>query len=131
MLLYKLTAEQKLAFLNLVHDIAVSDKSLHTGEKTIVRELCAEMGVSPLNVASDISENEPAEHFKTRGDRVAVLIELAGIAIIDKSISHGEIDALRNLQGKFGFTNKEINEILRLADIYNLLRQGIRTLGGY
>ena len=128
MLLYKFTPEQKFVFLRLVRDVAVSDKSLDSGEQGVIRELCAEMGVSSLNVTASLDENALPEIFPTRESRTLVLIELARLSIVDKVFCYGESEILNKVRIKFDFTKKELNDILRMAEIYGLLRQGIRAM---
>ncbi len=128
MLLYKFNPEQKFTFLKLVREIAISDKTLHAKEQSIIRELCGEMGISTINIVAPLDENTLTEVFDSREVRVLVLVELARLSLVDNVFSYGESAILNRVRMKFDFTKKELNDVLRLAEIYVLFRQGIRAL---
>ncbi len=128
MLLYKFSPGQKFTFLKLVRDIATADKTLQSGERDIIRELCDEMDISLVNITTTLDHNSLSEIFNTRESRVLVMIELARISLSDKVFAFGESEILNGTRIKFGFSKKEMNDILRLAEVYGLLRQGIKML---
>ncbi len=128
MLLYKFSPEQKFTFLKLVRDIATADKALQSEERSIIRELCDEMDISVLNVTAPLDHNSLSETFDSRESKVLVMVELARISLSDKVFSFGESEILNNVRIKFNFSKKEMADILRLAEVYSLLRQGIKKL---
>ncbi|MEI8394727.1 MAG: hypothetical protein WCF85_08340 [Rhodospirillaceae bacterium] len=128
MLLNKLTPKQKFTFLRLVRDISISDKSLNPAERDIIKELCEEMGVSALDITSNIDMNTLEHIFDSREVRTIVMIELTRLAVIDQLFCYGESVLLNKLRIEFGFSAEDFGHIKSLAEVYNLLRQGIRTL---
>ncbi len=128
MLLHTFSSEQKSAFLRLVRDLATADKSLHTGERDIIREVCGAMGISVLSVSTGTEDTPLETIFDSNESRAMVMIELARLSVVDKVFSFGENELLNSVRRKFGFARKDLDDFLRLAEVYNLLRQGIRAL---
>lgn len=128
MLLYKFTPEQKFTFFKLIRDVALADKVLHPSEQAVIKELCAEMGVPTLNITSPLDVNTLPAIFDTRETRALVLIELARLSLVDKVFAFGESEILNMVRVKFDFTKKELADTMRLAEVYSLLRQGVRAL---
>ena len=128
MLLNTFTPNQKLAFLKLVRDIATIDKSVDTAERSIIKDLCNEMGVSAIAITKSV-EGQPLEKlFTTAESRALVIVELARLSLADKSFSFGENEMLDTVRRQLGFSRKDLEDALRLGEIYTLLRKGITKL---
>ena len=86
------------------------------------------MGVPTLNITSPLDVNTLPAIFDTRETRALVLIELARLSLVDKVFAFGESEILNMVRVKFDFTKKELADTMRLAEVYSLLRQGVRAL---
>ena len=125
MLLNTFAPNQKLAFLKLVRDIATVDKSVDTAERSVIKDLCNEMGISAIAMTKSV-EGQPLESlFNTAEVRALVIVELARLSLVDKTFSFGENEILNEVRRKFGFTRKDLDDALRLGEVYTLLRKGI------
>ncbi len=128
MLLNTLSQPQKLGFLKLVRDITAIDQSVDTSERSLIKDLCAEMGISAIAMTKSV-EGRPLEVlFDTAESRALVMVELARLSLADKTISFGENEMLHKVRHKFGFSPKDLEDARRLGEIYTLLRKGISAL---
>lgn len=128
MLLNTFTLPQKLAFLKLVRDISSADKVVNVGERELIDELCAEMGISLTSSTKSVKETSLDVLFESFEDRALVMLELARLSMADRTIGSAENQAMHSIRRKLGFSRKDMSDILRLAEIYVLLRKGISAL---
>ena len=128
MLLNTFAPNQKLAFLKLVRDIATVDKSVDTAERSVIKDLCNEMGISAIAMTKSVEGQPPESLFNTAEVRALVIVELARLSLVDKTFSFGENEILNEVRRKFGFTRKDLDDALRLGEVYTLLRKGITAL---
>ena len=97
-------------------------------ESELIVEMCKEMGVTIHDITHHNNLADPQKVFDTRQVRVIILIELARLAIVDGEYCYGESEIIKSLCGSLDVTNTEMDRIIKLAEIYNLLRRGISSL---
>lgn len=91
MLLMKLQAREKFAFLQLAHYLARVDNNFGKNEEEIILEYCDEMGIE--NIDFDIGNfdlEQTLKHFKSFRSKKIVILELMILIHIDKNFNINE-----------------------------------------
>ena len=130
MLLYKLSQDQKFAFLKLARDIVLADKKLDAKERVSIAEICHEMSISAMNLTSTLNMNSLDTIFDKRPIRVLVMIELLHLASADGSLCVAEHDVINTVRKALGFTLEDLGRFTRVAESYSWLHKEVHTLMG-
>lgn len=130
MFLYRLSSDQKFAFLKLARDVVLADKKIDDGERAIIGQLCHEMGISHVNMTRTQDVNDLTSIFDTRPIRVLVMVELLQVATADGAMCVVEHDVVNTVRKQFGFTNEEFRTHARIAESYNLLLKDLNAAMG-
>ncbi|AXH14831.1 hypothetical protein CP985_01180 [Malaciobacter mytili LMG 24559] len=111
MLLMKLEAKEKFAFLQLAHYLARIDSVYGEKEKEIIEEYCAEMGIENEEFfdISDFSLDETLKNFKSKKSKKIVMLELMILIHADDSFDFKEKELIKVINNSFGFSQNNIN----------------------
>ncbi len=131
MLLYKLTPEQRQAFLGLIRMLAKMDQAVAPMEARVVREITEEIRLGEESDALEINIQHLPILFASRESRVIVMIELARLAGSDTIICIDERRVISNIAQILGFTKEELGHIIALSQAHESLRHGIRRLSAF
>ncbi len=109
MFLASLTDDQKKVFLNLAHNVAVSDGNLKTTEDLMMREMREEMHLDP-GIESHYQELAGIQTiFNTRRSRIICLISLIRLSYADGTFDIEEECFIRDLSRVFDISPIELN----------------------
>ena len=112
MLLMKLEAREKFAFLQLAHYLARVDNKYGQKEEEIILEYCSEMGIE--NVDSFDFENFSLENilkdFKSESSKRIVILELMILIHIDHSFNLNEKKLIQRISESFGIDIDDVND---------------------
>ncbi|MGJ0371052.1 TerB family tellurite resistance protein [Aliarcobacter cryaerophilus] len=112
MLLMKLEAREKFAFLQLAHYLARVDNSFGKEEEEVILEYCDEMGIE--NIDSFDMENFNLEatlnNFKSKRSKKIVVLELMILVHIDSVFNINEQILIEKISQNFGIETKDLND---------------------
>lgn len=112
MLLMKLEAREKFAFLQLAHYLARVDNNFGNDEEEFILEYCDEMGIE--NIDNFDIENFNLEatlnNFKSQRSRKIVLLELMILVHIDNIFNINEQILIEKISKIFGIGAKDLND---------------------
>ena len=110
MLLMKLEAKEKFAFLQLAHYLARVDEEFGQKEEDIIEEYCAEMGVENSIMFDMESFNLKSilKDFKSERSKKIVVLELMILVHIDDKFDLKEYDLIHNIIDTFNLNEKDI-----------------------
>ena len=112
MLLMKLEAREKFAFLQLAHYLARVDNNFGKEEEEVILEYCDEMGIE--NIDSFDMENFNLEatlnNFKSQRSRKIVVLELMILVHIDSVFNINEQILIEKISQNFGISTKDLND---------------------
>ena len=133
MYLGELKEAQKNLFLDLCINLAMSDERFAHEEKTMLKQMCHEMGIderysTEKSVADAI--NELAESATDREKRI-MIIELAGIIMADNVYHESEKKILKDLSEAFEISFDETEKIIpTISRLYNVYSNFAKFLTG-
>ena len=107
MFLNMLDIDEKRAFALLAEKMIEADGIVVGREEAVLASLKAEMGVSGSE-DDDRSNEELAKVFKDKRSRVAVLLELFGLAYTDTDFALGEQSLIASVAQDMSFESDEI-----------------------
>ena len=122
MFLNQLNNEERSIFLKLAIAIIKADGKLEEKEKLFVAEYSREMGVTDYDLNENIEPLGLAEKIgKDSTDAVKriFLLELVALANADGEFAESEKSLILSLLQKFGLTENQLNESLKLLAEYN------------
>jgi|SRR5574344_18528 hypothetical protein len=92
MLLMKLQAREKFAFLQLAHYLARIDNDFGRSEEEIIKEYCDEMGIENIDSfdMKTFSLEDTLRHFKSEKSKRIVVLELMILIHIDQNFNINE-----------------------------------------
>ncbi len=128
MLLFKLTNDQRSAFMAIIQNLSRLDQRITPVESHIIDELREELGISDDDIPDNIDVRKLPSIFPKGDGRAILMIELARLAVSDTIVCIEEKNVLSNIGKTLGYTSTDIENILSLANVYRLLMQGIRKL---
>ena len=112
MLLMKLEAREKFAFLQLAHYLARVDNNFGKEEEEVILEYCDEMGIE--NIDSFDMENFNLEatlnNFKSKRSKKIVVLELMILVHIDSVFNINEQILIEKISQNFGISTKDLND---------------------
>lgn len=112
MLLMKLEAREKFAFLQLAHYLARVDNNFGKEEKEVILEYCDEMGIENIDSFDMDSFNLEAtlNNFKSQRSRKIVVLELMILVHIDSVFNINEQILIEKISQNFGISTKDLND---------------------
>ncbi|AXK49016.1 hypothetical protein CRU87_08270 [Aliarcobacter trophiarum LMG 25534] len=112
MLLMKLEAREKFAFLQLAHYLARVDSNFGNEEEEFILEYCDEMGIE--NIDNFDIENFNLEatlnNFKSQRSKKIVLLELMILVHIDNIFNIKEQILVEKISQIFGIGSKDLDD---------------------
>ena len=112
MLLMKLEAREKFAFLQLAHYLARVDGGGGREEEEVILEYCDEMGIE--NIDSFDMDNFNLEatlnNFKSQRSKKIVVLELMILVHIDSIFNINEQILIEKISQNFGIGTKDLND---------------------
>ena len=99
---------EKTAFLALADAVIQADYHLAPQEETMLSAMRAEMGLPEPAEVPEMDIGTAASVIDSRRSRVAVMLELAGLAYSDGEIHAEEEILLARIGAAFGFTDDEL-----------------------
>ncbi|MCB1144815.1 MAG: TerB family tellurite resistance protein [Leptospiraceae bacterium] len=107
------TKQEKTALLRLVYEIYNSDKDFSEKEEEDFTRQLNEMGLNWRDDISKIQLEEATSLLKNDPKKLKIAYGyLAHAVLADGTIAQGELDFLKNLSGKFGFSISEIEALI-------------------
>ena len=112
MLLMKLEAREKFAFLQLAHYLARVDNNFGKEEEEVILEYCDEMGIDNIDSFDMDSFNLEAtlNNFKSQRSRKIVVLELMILVHIDSVFNINEQILIEKISQNFGISTKDLND---------------------
>ena len=112
MLLMKLEAREKFAFLQLAHYLARVDNSFGKEEEEVILEYCDEMGIENIDSFDMDSFNLEAtlNNFKSKRSKKIVVLELMILVHIDSVFNINEQILIEKISQNFGIETKDLND---------------------
>lgn len=112
MLLMKLEAREKFAFLQLAHYLARVDNNFGKEEEEVILEYCNEMGIENIDSFDMDSFNLEAtlNNFKSQRSRKIVVLELMILVHIDSVFNINEQILIEKISQNFGISTKDLND---------------------
>ncbi len=112
MLLMKLEAREKFAFLQLAHYLARVDNNFGKEEEEVILEYCDEMGIENIDSFDMDSFNLEAtlNNFKSQRSRKIVVLELMILVHIDSVFNKNEQILIEKISQNFGISTKDLND---------------------
>ncbi|WP_148625048.1 TerB family tellurite resistance protein [Aliarcobacter cryaerophilus] len=112
MLLMKLEAREKFAFLQLAHYLARVDNNFGKEEEEVILEYCDEMGIENIDSFDMDSFNLEAtlNNFKSQRSRKIVVLELMILVHIDSVFNINEQILIEKISQNFGINTKDLND---------------------
>ncbi|MCP5180283.1 MAG: hypothetical protein H6993_14525 [Pseudomonadales bacterium] len=107
MWLSQLSASQRLALLDLAHNVVVSDGLLDPGEEGMLSEFKAEMGLPDSHETGYLPLDGLAETFPDRRSRVVAIINLLQLSYADGAFEVEEECLLKEISRLFAFSEEE------------------------
>ena len=124
MYLQELKAEQKELFLDLSILLSSSDNNFSIEEKNLIKQICAEMQIEErYTTAAEFDDIvDKLVDISTRKHKRIMLIELAGIILVDGEYSDEEKQFINAIGEKFSIPSVEIDKMIlsvsKLYDVY-------------
>ncbi|MDD6487885.1 MAG: hypothetical protein PUF61_13170 [Spirochaetales bacterium] len=122
MFLNQLNNEERSIFLKLAIAVIKADGKLEEKEKLFVAEYSREMGVTDYDLNENIEPLGLAEKIgKDSTDAVKriFLLELVALANADGEFAESEKTLILSLLQKFGLTENQLNDCIKLLAEYN------------
>ena len=112
MLLMKLEAREKFAFLQLAHYLARVDNNFGKEKEEVILEYCDEMGIENIDSFDMDSFNLEAtlNNFKSQRSRKIVVLELMILVHIDSVFNINEQILIEKISQNFGISTKDLND---------------------
>lgn len=112
MLLMKLQAREKFAFLQLAHYLARIDNDFGKSEEEIILEYCAEMGIENLDSfdVKNFSLEDTLKNFKSEKSKKIVILELMILIHIDRSFNINEQILIDKISQNFGLELENLDD---------------------
>ena len=112
MLLMKLEAREKFAFLQLAHYLARVDNKYGKREEDIILEYCVEMGIENLDSfdLENFSLEKILKDFKSESSKKIVILELMILIHIDHSFNLNEKKIIQRISENFGIDVADVND---------------------
>ena len=133
MYLQELKAEQKELFLDLSILLSSSDNNFSIEEKSLIKQICAEMQIEERYTSTakfDDIVNKLVD-ISTKKHKRIMLIELAGIILVDGEYSDEEKQFLDDVGKKFSIPKVEIEKmILRVSELHDVYKKFSMFING-
>lgn len=131
MLLMKLEAKEKFAFLQLAHYLARIDGEFQSDEEKIIEEYCAEMGID--NSVHFLMDKFDLENtlsiFKSPQSKKIVVLELMILVHIDNRFDITEYELVEKLFISFNLSSDELKEYSSWGKAVSALyEQGVKLI---
>lgn len=107
MWLSQLSGYQRLALLDLAHNVVVSDGLLAPGEEGMLAEFKVEMGLPPSHETGYLPLEGLETIFPDRKSRVVALINLLHLSYADGAFEIEEECLLKEVSRQFAFSEDE------------------------
>lgn len=133
MYLQELKAEQKELFLDLSILLSSSDSNFSVEEKNLIKQICAEMQIEE-RYASTFEFKDVIDKLvdiSTKKEKRIMLIELAGIIMVDGEYTDEENRFINDIAEKFSIPYDEVNKmILKVTELYGVYKKFSMFLNG-
>jgi len=132
MLLMKLEAREKFAFLQLAHYLARVDNHFGKDEGEIILEYCDEMGIDNIDSfdMKSFSLENTLRNFKSERSKKIVILELMILIHIDKVFNVNEQILIDEISQYFNIDEKEVNDYSAwgksVATLYEVAKEYIK-----
>lgn len=112
MLLMKLQAREKFAFLQLAHYLARIDNDFGKSEEEIILEYCDEMGIENIDSfdMTNFSLDDILKNFKSEKSKRIVILELMILIHIDNNFNINEQILMDQISQNFGINVNDVND---------------------
>lgn len=112
MLLMKLQAREKFAFLQLAHYLARIDNDFGKSEEEIILEYCDEMGIENIDSfdMKNFSLDDILRNFKSERSKKIVILELMILIHIDNNFNINEQILMDQISQNFGINGNDVND---------------------
>lgn len=112
MLLMKLQAREKFAFLQLAHYLARIDNDFGKSEEEIILEYCDEMGIENIDSfdMTNFSLDDILRNFKSEKSKRIVILELMILIHIDNNFNINEQILMDQISQNFGINVNDVND---------------------
>lgn len=112
MLLVKLEAQEKFAFLQLAHYLARLDSSFGEKEEEILIEYCLEMGIEYIDTfdINTFSLEDNLKKYKSKKSKKIVLLELMILIHIDNNFHINEQEFVKKVIKEFDLSLKDADD---------------------
>ena len=109
MLLMRLKAGEKFAFLKLAYYVANIDGEFDEEEKDIIKEYCAEMGIDNIeHDGSNFVLSDVLSDIKTEQSQIIVLLELLILVHSDDKYHRFEHKIIDEIAAAFGISKNRL-----------------------
>lgn len=112
MLLMKLQAREKFAFLQLAHYLARIDNDFGDSEEEIILEYCDEMGIENIDSfdIKNFSLEDTLKNFKSERSKKIVILELMILIHIDRNFNINEQILMDKISQCFGLELENLDD---------------------
>ncbi len=133
MYLNELHPENKDLFLDLCICLSMSDLHFSHEEKVLIKQLCAEMNI-PERYSTDLNVNDVIKSLAkntTEREKRIIIIEAAGIIMVDNDYSDNEKKLMLTLSKIFGIPYSETEKIIgTISELYSVYEKFAQFLTG-
>lgn len=114
---HALTFNMNLSHLKNLVALACSDGKVEEAELKVLREAAANSGVSEGELQKLIERGNDFQYLipESEDDRETQLVQMLSLAIADGEFSEDEYDLCKMVAEKLGFTEEELDLIIRLS----------------
>ncbi len=110
MLLMKLQTNEKFAFLELAHYVALVDSDYSQREKSLINDFCIGMGIEDSHFDNSTFDfDDTVACFRSIKSKKIVILSLMMLVHIDDNFDINEYEVICKIAKIFGFTEKDIN----------------------
>ncbi len=110
MLLVKLEAKEKFAFLELAHYVSLIDGDYNDREESLISDFCLGMGIEDSHFDdSTFDLDEILNTFSSKRSKKIVVLSLMLLVHIDDNFDTSEYKLICKIAQAFKFTQKDIN----------------------
>ncbi|MBO4897676.1 MAG: hypothetical protein J5590_05205 [Clostridia bacterium] len=117
MFLQELKMEQRDLFLDLCIAVSSSDNEFSNSEKGLIKQLCAEMMIKErYQIISEIDKTiDKLAEMSTQKEKRIMLIELAGIILVDGKYVEEEKEFIDKIGEKFSVPSDDIEKMMKIV----------------
>ncbi|RXT02773.1 TerB family tellurite resistance protein [Ammoniphilus sp. CFH 90114] len=122
MFLNQLQEQEKKAFIELAHLVAMADGYLNEKERELIELYKHEMGISEEYALQDLPLDSILAQFETEASKNIAFIEVLGLIFADGGYNDEERKIVKTIKQGFGFTPEKYETckawVRRIQDVY-------------